>query len=90
MKKKAITIQKPTLSDTATALAFAEGSSDAARAPAATTSQNALKSTSGQIPQGDVRLTANISEDRHLKIKMEAVKRRTTIGELIEQMIDQL
>jgi plasmid stability protein len=36
------------------------------------------------MPVGDVRLTANIREDLHLKLKIRAAKEHTTIGELIE------
>lgn len=43
--------------------------------------------TSGQVPEGDVRLTANIREDLHLKLKIAAAHRRTTIGELIEMLV---
>lgn len=45
---------------------------------------------SGLVPEGDVRLTANIREDLHLKLKIEAAKRSTTVGELIEQLIERL
>jgi propanediol dehydratase small subunit len=43
---------------------------------------------SGQVPEGDVRLTANIREDLHLKLKIAAARRRTTIGELLEEMVE--
>lgn len=43
---------------------------------------------SGQVPEGDVRLTANIREDLHLKLKIAAARRRTTIGELLEEMLE--
>ena len=43
---------------------------------------------SGLVPEGDVRLTANIRADLHLKLKIEAAQRRTTIGELIEEMVE--
>lgn len=43
---------------------------------------------SGQIPAGDVRLTANIRGDLHLKLKIRAAEQRTTVGELIEQWIE--
>jgi hypothetical protein len=46
-------------------------------------------SLSGQVPTGDVRLTANIREDLHLKLKIAAARRRTTIGELIEELVEQ-
>jgi propanediol dehydratase small subunit len=43
---------------------------------------------SGLVPEGDVRLTANIREDLHLKLKIAAARRRTTIGELLEEMVE--
>ncbi len=43
---------------------------------------------SGLIPTGDVRLTANIRQDLHLKLKIAAAHQRTTIGELIEKLIE--
>jgi len=46
------------------------------------------KSSPGPIPEGDVRLTANIREDLHLKLKIIAATRRTTIGELIEDLVE--
>ena len=55
------------------------------------TAQKAGKKTepkSGLVPEGDVRLTANIRGDLHMKLKMKAVQERTTIGELIEELID--
>jgi hypothetical protein len=42
---------------------------------------------SGLVPEGDVRLTANIRGDLHLKLKILAAQKRTTIGELIEEWI---
>jgi hypothetical protein len=39
-------------------------------------------------PVGDFRLTVNIRQDLHLKLKIEAAQRRTTIGEIIEEMVD--
>ena len=43
---------------------------------------------SGQVPEGDVRLTANIRDELHLKLKITAARRRTTIGELIEELLE--
>ena len=48
-----------------------------------------MNNKSGQVPAGDVRLTANISESLHMKLKMASVVARTTMGELIEQLISQ-
>jgi hypothetical protein len=45
------------------------------------------KTTPGPVPDGDVRLTANIREDLHLKLKIIAATRRTTIGELLEDLV---
>lgn len=42
----------------------------------------------GPVPVGDVRLTANIREELHLKLKIAAATRRTTIGELIEELVE--
>lgn len=46
-------------------------------------------SRSGLVPEGDVRLTANIRGDLHMKLKIEAALQRTTIGDLIEELIKQ-
>jgi hypothetical protein len=46
------------------------------------------KSRSGQVPEGDVRLTANIREDLHLRLKIAAAKNRTTIGDIIEALVE--
>lgn len=48
----------------------------------------AAATKSGQVPEGDVRLTANISVRLHTKLKHAAVERRTTVGELLEQLIE--
>jgi len=48
----------------------------------------AAKAVPGPVPEGDVRLTANIREDLHLKLKIVAATRRTTIGELIEELVE--
>lgn len=43
---------------------------------------------SGKVPTDDVRLTANIRQDLHLRLKIAAAKRQTTMGEIIEEMIE--
>lgn len=48
----------------------------------------AQKGVSGLVPEGDVRLTANIRQDLHLKLKIASAYRRTTIGEIIEELIE--
>jgi len=46
------------------------------------------KGTSGQVPVGDTRLTVNVKIHLHKKLKHAAVDRDTTVGELIESLID--
>lgn len=46
------------------------------------------RSRSGLVPEGDIRLTANIREDLHLRLKIAAAKQRTTIGEIIEELVE--
>lgn len=97
-KKHEVSILKPTMG--AAALGFATGgqqegigkTSADAEGRSATRAVNRPKTpskqVSGLVPEGDVRLTANISEDHHIKLKVAAATQRTTIGELIEQLID--
>ena len=88
---KITSLKKPINSDAV--LAFAEGAQAAqtvtARGTGLSKSENAPKGQkSGLLPHGDVRLTANIREDLHLKLKIKAAQERTTIGELIEQWVE--
>lgn len=86
-KKKAATLKKPVLTNDAV-LQFAEGraaSSNKARSSAAA----AASATSRFPPSGDIRLTVNIRGDLHMRLKMEAVKRRTTVGEILEDLVQQ-
>lgn len=39
-------------------------------------------------PEGDKRLTINIKEDLHKKLKIAAIERDMTAGELIEALIE--
>lgn len=57
-------------------------------APIPARMENPAKTAPGQVPEGDVRLTANIRQDLHLKLKIAAAHRRTTIGELIEELVE--
>ncbi len=75
MAKTKSTLRKPVL-PTGEVLKFAEGRSKAATAK------------SGLVPEGDVRLTANIRGDLHLKLKIRAAQERTTVGELVERWIE--
>lgn len=78
--KQAVITKKPTI-DTNAALKFAA-------VQPYSNSRQMSQGTSGLVPAGDVRLTANIRQDLHLKLKLRAVNERTTIGELIEQLIE--
>lgn len=59
-----------------------------ARKKAAAPPPAAPKKVSGLVPDGDVRLTANIRLDLHLKLKIASAYRRTTIGEILEELIE--
>ncbi|QXE85591.1 hypothetical protein KP003_14520 [Geomonas nitrogeniifigens] len=50
--------------------------------------KGAVKAVSGLVPEGDVRLTANIRQDLHLKLKIASAYRRVTIGEIIEELVE--
>lgn len=76
MAKTRSTLRKPVL-PTGAVLKFAEGRGKAK-----------ADAKSGLVPEGDVRLTANIRGDLHMKLKIRAAQERTTVGELIEQWID--
>lgn len=94
MKNKISTLKKPALNADAVR-AFAEGDQSAKQTKAThkptPKAENATTGhRSGLVPAGDVRLTANIREDLHLKLKIEAAKQRTTVGELIERMIERM
>jgi|GEM_PF-1965395 len=81
MANKVTPFKKPTLD---TVRAFAEGTEPSTKRSAGKTKDVKV---SGQVPAGDVRVTANIREDLHLKLKIRAAEERTTVGELIEQWI---
>ena len=92
MSTKITTLKKPTLNDSAV-IAFAEGTrkreSTATKVKVAARSENApTGQKSGLVPTGDVRLTVNIRDDLHQRLKIRAVQERTTVGELIEQWIE--
>ena len=44
-----------------------------------------MQKRSFNAPEGDKRLTVNVSKELHLKLKMAAVMAQTTVGELIEK-----
>ena len=97
-KKQEVSILKPTMG--AAALDFAAGSQQGAVGKTSSNNEGAnntkpakrvktpSKQVSGLVPEGDVRLTANISEKHHIKLKVAAATQRTTIGELIEYLIE--
>jgi|TARA_R110000764_G_scaffold10577_5_gene32146 hypothetical protein len=72
IKKPGKLATKPAKRDTGKALKFAEVG----------------KSKSGQVPEGDARLTANVKIELHTRLKIEAAKRRIYIGDLLEELIE--
>lgn len=94
MKERTVT--KPQL-DTSQALAFATGtikaeniSKDAGKQKK--TAQRAKKSVAENriffAPEGDKRLTINIRDDLHKKLKISAIEQGSTAGDIIEQLIE--
>jgi len=71
-------LKKPTL-NTEAALNFAE------QKPTET-----KQTTGNKVPLGDVRLTVNVSKAHHRKVKLAALRSNTTMGDLIERLIDTL
>lgn len=90
MKQAAVT-KKPALNtDAALKFASQEAPQAAKKARGISGHRQAAKSVkavSGLVPDGDVRLTSNIRQDLHLKLKIAAAERRTTIGEIIEELV---
>jgi len=74
------TLKKPTMTDDV--LAFAEGDNKKKA------DKGAKQSKSGLVPEGDVRLTANISAERHRLLKYKSADIRRPIGEIVEELID--
>lgn len=91
-KKKQPSLKKPVLSSEEV-LGFAEGKTTkraGGKSRSAEQSESAeASSTSRFPPSGDIRLTVNIRNDLHMRLKMEAVKRRTTVGEILEDLVEQ-
>jgi predicted HicB family RNase H-like nuclease len=61
-------------------------------AASARTAQHAARSARGEVSSraprvGDVRLTLNIRKDLHRRLQTEATRRRTTVGEVVEQLL---
>lgn len=80
---KTLTKPKP---DMATIKTFAERAGNVATIASKKTTPPGQ--TSGLVPAGDVRLTVNIRDDVHQRLKIRAVQDRTTVGELIEAWVD--
>jgi hypothetical protein len=88
MARNVAQLKKPTL-ERGDVLGFAENAGQPSAARARSSAASASKGEkSGLIPEGDVRLTANVRADLHMKLKMRAVQNRTTVGELIEEWIE--
>ncbi|NBW69674.1 MAG: hypothetical protein EBR47_13615, partial [Betaproteobacteria bacterium] len=60
---------------------------EAVRGKAGRAAASAQKAAIAVSPADDVRLTANIRKDLHLKLKIAAAESRTTIGEIIEALV---
>jgi hypothetical protein len=88
--QKKVSISKPVLMADALKFASGEGLIDnptPSKPSPKKIAQRGSKAVSGLVPDGDVRMTANINAELHLKLKIKAAEQRTTIGELIEQLL---
>lgn len=90
---KVTSLKKPVPVSKAALMAFVEGgvgaSNSVQKSAGASRSENApIGQKAGLVPTGDVRLTANIRSDLHLKLKIRAAQERTTVGELIERWVE--
>lgn len=77
-RKRVASLKKPQLT-ASQVLNFAEGAARRNQGPVA---------KSGLVPTGDVRLTVNMRQDLHLRLKIKAAEERTTIGELVERWVE--
>ncbi len=100
MKKQQVAIQKPNIG---AALSFAKGAGKQAAAAVLpvgkgvdatkakkTPQKPAIEAGGRKPPEGDIRLTCNISKAHHKKLKKAAIDLDLTVGELIEQWVDSL
>ena len=94
MKPAAVT-KKPTI-NTEAALKFASQNSPQAvksstargKAGAGTTKATEASKRAFFAPEGDKRLTINLRQDLHKRLKILAVERETTIGDIIEDLVE--
>jgi hypothetical protein len=81
-------IKKPLL-DTSTALAFANGNNAGKQLKKIAKDEPADKQARAFFaPEGDKRLTINIKDELHRKLKIAAIERDSTAGEIIEKLIE--
>ena len=87
-KKKQTTLKKPVLARDA--MGFAEKRpAKRVRGTARKADEPAGALTSRFPPSGDTRLTVNMRDELHMRLKMAAVKQRTTVGQIIEDLVEQ-
>jgi len=48
----------------------------------------ARKEKAGPVPEGYTRLTVNMDNNCHMKLKLAAVKQGTTMGKLLENLVN--
>lgn len=84
MKKTITTLEKPVLPQETEdqALKFAAGQAENTKA------KDTPITRSGLVPEGHVRLNANIPKELHMRIKIEAAKQGRSIGDMIAEWID--
>ncbi len=73
-------LSKPTLNKASAALSFAE-------AKASATSKNDRQARVFNAPDGYRRLTINLPEDLHKKLRLSAIEQDCTATEIIERLL---
>jgi len=96
MKRPQTQIKKPVL-NTTEALKFATESikTENTRVTKEKINKTAQRASEGVnnarvffAPEGDKRLTINIREDLHKRLKIAAIEKEMTAGEIIEQLVE--
>jgi hypothetical protein len=78
-------VAKPTLNKAAAALAFAE--SKPAPAVSAASQKTSAEKRVFHAPEGHRRLTINLPEEVHKKLRLQAVEADTTVTDIIVRLV---
>ena len=77
-----MSISKPTLNKAAAAVAFAERKAEEPKAPTPTAEKRVF-----YAPEGYRRLTINLKDDLHKKLRMMAVEQDCTVTDILTKLV---